>query len=80
MNKQIKQLVEQAGAEELGADLYGGPFIGAIRMDFLEKFAVLVAKECIEQIHGADVGDLKAKSYYLDKVAEHIENYFGIDK
>ena len=44
-----------------------------------EKFAELIIRECIEQIHGADVGDLKAKAYYLDKVAEHIEKHFGFE-
>ena len=48
MNERIKQLIEQAGAKELGADLYGGEFIGAIRLDFLEKFAEFLIKECAE--------------------------------
>ena len=46
MNERIEELVEQAGAKELGADLYGGEFIGAIRLDFLEKFAELIVAEC----------------------------------
>lgn len=41
----IKLLIEKAGATDLGADLYGGPFIGAIRLDFLEKFAKIVLNE-----------------------------------
>lgn len=44
------------------------------------KFAKLIVQECINEIHVADVGDLKAKSYYLDKVAEHIEKHFGIEE
>jgi hypothetical protein len=52
MNERFKELAEQAGAKELGADLYGGEFIGAIRLDFLEKFAELIAAKereaCIE--------------------------------
>ena len=46
MNERIKALVEKAGAKELGADLYGGEFIGAVRLDFLEKFAELIVLEC----------------------------------
>lgn len=45
MNDQIKKLVKQAGAEELGSNLWGGEFIGAIREDFLDEFAKLVLKE-----------------------------------
>ena len=45
----------------------------------MEKFAELIVRECINEIHVADVGELKGKSYYLDKVAEHIEKHFGVD-
>lgn len=44
----------------------------------LEKFAKLILRECINEVHVADVGDLKAKGYYLDKVAEHLEKRFGV--
>jgi len=44
------------------------------------KFAELIVRECINEIHVADVGDLKAKGYYLDKVAEHIERHFGVEE
>ena len=44
----------------------------------IHELVRLTAMECIEQIYGANVGDLKAKDYYLDRVAEHIENHFGI--
>lgn len=37
-------------------------------------------RECINEIHDADVGDLKGKGYYLDRVAEHIEKHFGIEE
>lgn len=44
------------------------------------KFTELIIEECLAQIHVADVGDLKGKGYYLDKVAEHIEKHFGVEK
>lgn len=44
----------------------------------IHELVRLTVMECIEQIYGANVGDLKAKSYYLDRIAEHIENHFGI--
>lgn len=49
-------------------------------LEWAEKFAELIVKECINEIHVADVGDLKAKGYYLDKVAEHIEKHFGVEE
>jgi hypothetical protein len=46
--------------------------------DFDVEFARLIIKECTDEIHAADVGDLFEKGYYLDRVAEHIEKHFGI--
>ena len=45
----------------------------------LEKFAELIIRECINEIHGANLGDLPDASYYLDKVSEHIEKHFGLN-
>jgi hypothetical protein len=47
MNERIKALLEKTGAKELGEDLYGGEFIGAVRLDFLEKFAELIAVDAL---------------------------------
>lgn len=44
-----------------------------------EKFAELIVKECLKQIPAADVGDLRAKAYYLDRVQQHVEDHFGIE-
>lgn len=43
------------------------------------RFAELLIRECINEIHGANLGDLPAASYYLDKVSEHIEKHFGLN-
>lgn len=45
----------------------------------MEKFAELIIQECINEIHVADIGDLKGKGYYLDKVAEHVEKQLGVE-
>jgi hypothetical protein len=73
MNERVRELVEQAGARELGADLYGAEFIGAIRLDFLEKFAELLIGDCAEvagcnvHVSGFALGDL-------------IKQHFGVEE
>ena len=80
MNKEIKKLVEQAGAEELGAgsDLYGGPFIGAIRMDFLEKFAELIVQECI-QVCQSRVGNRDYNTGRMHCMSD-LKEHFGVEE
>ena len=81
MNNIIEQLAEQV-------DLLGdfiptkipGRYAGTIDIATIEKFAALIVHECINEIHGADVGDLVGKSYYLDLVADHIEKHFRIER
>ena len=82
MNEQVKKFIEQAGAEELGtgSDLYGGPFIGAIRMDFLEKFAELIIRECIEQI---DINNYSSGDEWdaaMTCASNVIKEHFGLAK
>ena len=74
MNERIKELYKQAGLTMNNPLAYEQWYL-----DSLEKFAELIVAECVGEIHGADVGDLKGKSYYLDKVAEHIEKHFGVE-
>jgi hypothetical protein len=69
--KRIKQLAVEAGLEMCGCGCDMPTRQSA-------KFAELIVKECINEIHDADVGDLKGKGYYLDRVAEHIEKHFGV--
>ena len=68
MNERIRELAREAG-------FYANPDV-----EKFEKFAELIVRECVNEIHVADVGDLKGKSYYLDKVAEHIEKHFGVEE
>jgi len=76
MNERIKQLAEQASHQSPD----GYPVTIPYSKDFAEKFAELIVRECINEIHVADIGDLKGKGYYLDKVAEHIEKHFGVEE
>ena len=82
MNERIKLLAEQAGAKELGADLYGGEFIGAIRLDFLEKFAELIIKECAKICRDGIVTDNDWDHSYWDQACENrataIRTHFGV--
>ena len=71
MNRRLKELAADAGYPDYMT--YGQDKV-------LEKFAELIVRECVNEIHVADVGDLKGKSYYLDKVAEHIEKHFGVEE
>ncbi len=74
MNERIKELMDQAGAEELGADLYGGAFIGAIHLDFLEMFAELIVKECADI---ANAGIDPAESHLI---GDDILKHFGVEE
>jgi hypothetical protein len=90
MNKRIQELAEQAG--EYVNSVYTPPVRsktpGKIWEDghigwheqFHQKFAELIVRECVNEIHDADIGDLKGRGYYLDKVAEHIEKHFGVEE
>jgi hypothetical protein len=83
MNKLIKELIEQAGAKELGADLYGGEFIGAIRSDFLEKFTKLIGSECLTLAdsirHGCDEDGEKQQALGAAWVGLAIARHFGVE-
>jgi hypothetical protein len=74
MNERIRELLIEAHKQTKGGIYSGHP------AEWSEKFAELIVRECINEIHVADVGDLKGKSYYLDKVAEHIEKHFGVEE
>lgn len=80
MNGRIQELAEQAWSMVSNEELQRGELYEADqqRMRRDQVFAELIIRECINEIHGADVGYLYGKSYYLDRVAEHIEKQFGI--
>jgi hypothetical protein len=81
MNKRIEVLKAQIVTYEKDMDgsMEPSDYGRWVDYDDLDKFAELIVKECINEIHVADVGNLQGKGYYLDKVAEHIEKYFGVE-
>ena len=72
----IQRLEDQAYNEVWASDIREDESPGEIRRN---RFAELIIRECINEIHGANLGDLPAASYYLDKVSEHIEKHFGLN-
>lgn len=75
MNARIKEL-EKLSIEKVNCGLNGTSTAERFNR---KKFAELIIRECVAEIHVADVGNLHAKAYYLDKVAEHIEKRFGVE-
>ena len=78
MNERIRELLQQAKKES--SQWLGSKPATTMTYDELDKFAELIVRECVNEIHVADVGDLTGKGYYLDKVAEHIEKHFGVSE
>lgn len=72
----IQRLDDQAYDEAWNGDIREDESVGEIKRN---RFAELILRECINEIHGANLGDLPAASYYLDKVSEHIEKHFGLN-
>ena len=78
MNERIKELALQADPDHCHKRWYSG--VSPRVMDpEIKKLVELIVRECINEFHVADVGDLKGKGYYPDKVAEHLEQHFGIE-
>ena len=71
----IQRLDDQAYDDAWNGEIREDESVGQLKR---ERFAELIIRECINEIHGANLGDLPAASYYLDKVAEHIEKHFGL--
>jgi len=67
MNERIQELVLQMGWEEMGSDLYGKSMDGCMSSHALEKFAMLVIKDCI-----------RAASDYSSYASDMIEDHFGV--
>lgn len=73
----ILELAKKAGLSVNPDGEIGPAFFGSVDAGY-KTFAIELIKECVREIHGTDTKDLKGKSYYLDLVAEHIENHFNI--
>ena len=68
MNERIKLLAEQA---DLHATLY-------FRKEQLRKFAELIVKECLDQLHVSDWDEDYDKGIYWSR--EQIKQHFGVEE
>jgi hypothetical protein len=83
MNERIRQLAEQMGWEEMGADLYGKSMDGCMTIHALEKFALLLMREIAMVQITHQVGmDLENKK--MDDPAKELNyaviEHFGVGK
>lgn len=82
MNKRIRELAQQMGWEEMGADLYGKSMDGCMTIHALEKFAELIVRECAKVCDDLDIDDWGDKSfddgtYYCSRA---IKQHFGVEE
>jgi hypothetical protein len=71
MNERIGQLAEQAGL------LGPGSRIGNSH-DATERFAELIVRECLDQLHVSDPNEDYDKGIYWSR--EQIKNHFGVEE
>lgn len=77
MNKKIRDIATDAGMRECALG-YGMPENVLWGESAINRFAELIIRACLSEIHAADMKGLSASSYYKDLVAEHIETQFGV--
>jgi FKBP-type peptidyl-prolyl cis-trans isomerase (trigger factor) len=73
MNERIKELAEQA------FDKANNGTISDIKIpkEFIEKFAELIVRECLDQLHVNDLDEDYDKGAYWSR--EQIKNHFGVE-
>jgi hypothetical protein len=82
MNERIKKLAARAGVTEVQGLLCAFAYQGAIKADFLEKFAELIVGECAELCSTHEMADepFGEKSYrkghHFDVM---IRQHFGVE-
>ena len=82
MNERIKELAEQANANELSYAYYRGEkrpenAVTLHSVD-LEKFAELIVQECLDQLHVSDWDEDYDKGIYWSR--EQIKQHFGVEE
>jgi len=86
MQEQIKELVKQAG---LNIDGYGYPIWGCLdgedeKKEFLEKFAELIVRECLEQIDkirdGCESDNEDLQALGADWAGLAVARHFGVEE
>ena len=81
MNERIRELAEQAGYKPLSPPT----FADELNESFMQKFAELIVRECIDCCRGAGLADdvaVRNNLGFNDGIAEavvHIEKHFGVE-
>jgi hypothetical protein len=81
MNERIKELAEQAGAEQVATDL-NGEFVKYITPE-MQKFAELIVQECADICyhHSNAAGGVDTHfGYGYKDCGDDIKRNFGVDK
>ena len=76
MSKKILDIAQKAGLHVNPDGEIGPAFFGSVDAGY-KRFASLIINECVNEIHAVNMGNLTGQSYYLDRVAQHIETHFG---
>jgi hypothetical protein len=74
MNERIKLLADRAGYTPLP----GFDFANDLQEVFLEKFAELIVRECLDIVEDEDTGDVYSKSVRLATI--RIKKHFGVEE
>ena len=82
MNERIRQLAEQAGLKHHNwitneSNVKDGDFKYP-RLEDYEKFAELIVRECLDQLHVNDSDEDYDKGAYWSR--EQIKNHFGVEE
>ena len=82
MNERIKELVKQAGGHFATHNLMSNPVQHRESIELwdknIEKFAVLIVQECLDQLHVSDWDEDYDKGIYWSR--EQIKNHFGVEE
>ena len=78
MNARILEIAKKAGLHVTAEGEILPAFFGSVDTGY-KRFATFLINDIINEIHVANVGNLVGQSYYLDKVAEHLETQFMSD-
>ena len=82
MNERIKELAEQAGnhyrTTTPGADTFTNPVYGVIPKKFLDKFAELIVRECMDVV--CDINQEYDGGSTVVNAAEEIKSHFGVER
>ena len=90
MNQQIEKLFEQALAEFMAENKYATVVVpDPVQRDFVEKFAELIVRECIDKIETYRIpvgnsasGELACEWTYaaLKEIRYEIKEHFGVEE